>query len=343
MAGMNWRVDDFSDPDRLFAELGPRELAAIDRLMASLPQKDMPFQMIDGAMFTDPDLDPFMATVLDRIADGSGLVILRGLPVERYGLADMERIYWGLGTHLGKGNSQSALGDYLGYVRDETKPGEPESARGYIGRRELSPHTDLSEIVGLLCIRGAREGGESAFVSGLTLYDVVAAEHPEYLAVLERGFPYHRRGEEAPDAEPITPYDVPVFSTKDGVRSCFFVRGVFDVAFRDMGRAFTALELAALGFLEEVMTRPDVCLRIKLEPGDAAFLNNRTVLHARSEFTDWDEPERKRLYFRLWLESKRQRPVVDEIHIYQNASGELGVDPQPGRLPATPNYSVLND
>ena len=31
------------------------------------------------------------------------------------------------------------------------------------------------------------------------------------------------------------------------------------------------------------------------------FLNNRVVLHARTEFVDFDEPERKRHLLRLWL------------------------------------------
>ena len=31
----------------------------------------------------------------------------------------------------------------------------------------------------------------------------------------------------------------------------------------------------------------------RLESGEATFLNNLTVLHARSEFDDWDEPGKK--------------------------------------------------
>ena len=62
-------------------------------------------------------------------------------------------MFWALGTHLGRGVSQSALGDLLGLVRDETPPGQPESARGYLSRRELSLHVDLAQIVGLMCVR----------------------------------------------------------------------------------------------------------------------------------------------------------------------------------------------
>ena len=61
--------------------------------------------------------------------------------------------------------------------------------------------------------------------------------------------------------------------------------------------------------------------------------------HARSEFDNWDEPEMKRLMLRLWLDvERRARPLVREIHIYENAGGRSGIDPQPGRLPAVAKY-----
>jgi hypothetical protein len=77
----------------------------------------------------------------------------------------------------------------------------------------------------------------------------------------------------------------------------------------------------------------------RLEAGEATFLNNHAILHARSEFEDWDTPDRKRLMLRLWLDAERNvRPVVPQIHIYENAGGRSGIDKQPGRLPAVASY-----
>jgi hypothetical protein len=62
---------------------------------------------------------------------------------------------------------------------------------------------------------------------------------------------------------------------------------------------------------------------------------HRAVLGARSEFADSDLQSEKRLMLRLWLDAERKRrPVVPEIHIYENAGGRSGIDPQPGRVPA---------
>ena len=57
-------------------------------------------------------------------------------------------------THLGRGLSQSVLGDRLGHVKDFSR--EDPGARAYRNKQELSPHTDSCDLVGLLCLRNAR-------------------------------------------------------------------------------------------------------------------------------------------------------------------------------------------
>jgi hypothetical protein len=42
-------------------------------------------------------------------------------------------------------------------------------------------------------------------------------------------------------------------------------------------------------------------LDMDFRPGDIQFLNNRVVLHSRTDFEDYPEPERKRHLLRLWL------------------------------------------
>jgi len=61
--------------------------------------------------------------VLDEIQQGRGIVIVRSLPVEAHSVEDIATMFWAIGTHFGRGVSQSALGDVLGVVRDETPQG----------------------------------------------------------------------------------------------------------------------------------------------------------------------------------------------------------------------------
>ena len=163
--------------------------------------------------------------------------------------------------------------------------------------------------------------------------EIIEREHPEYLPVLERGFRCDRRGEEAPEDDPVTPYRVPVFSTRDGVLSCRFVRGVIDKGAERLGESLSPLEKEALACLEEVAARDDVRFEVMLRPGEASFINNYEILHARTGFVDRDDPAKKRLLYRLWLEGRPPRPMVPEVQLYRNRSGRMGVDPQPGRGP----------
>jgi hypothetical protein len=62
----------------------------------------------------------------------------------------------------------------------------------------------LAQIVGLMCVRQARDG-YSQYASGLAVHNEILATRPDFLMpILYRGFPHHRRGEEAPTASPIT-------------------------------------------------------------------------------------------------------------------------------------------
>ena len=303
-------------------------LAAIDEVMARVEPLRLPFHQITKTQFSHPALDADLAALLDRIKTGPGLVIMRGFPVDKYDAERMQTVYWGIGAHLGIGCSQSADGDYLGHVTNVEK-----ASRGYTTSRELSLHTDSAEIVGLLCVRDAREGGLSIYASSLKVHEILAREHPEYLPVLERGFFCDRRGEEAAEDAPVTPYRVPVFSERDGLLSCRYVRGVIDKGAAARGEKLSDLEKEALALFEEIAWRDEVRFEVMLRPGEASVINNYEILHARTGFVDWDEPGRKRLLYRLWLEGVPARPMVPEVQLYQNRSGRMGVDPQPGRGP----------
>jgi len=71
----------------------------------------------------------------------------------------------------------------------------------------------------------------------------------------------------------------------------------------------TALERAALDYLDELTERPDLRLDMDLEPGDMQLCNNYTILHSRTEFRDGPEPHQQRHLLRLWLKFPTPWPV----------------------------------
>lgn len=288
--------------------------------------------------FSTPAIDATMQMLLQQLRGGAGLVISRGIDAAAYSPQALEIIYMGLGMHLGNAVSQSSYGDILGHVAVRDK----NSARGYTSDRQLELHTDSAEIICLMCVRKSVSGGESVFASSLKIRDVIARERPDLLRILEAGFPYHRRGEEHPDAEPITPYNIPVFSEKDGLISCRYVREIIEVAYRDLGKTFSDTEKEALDYFDAVANRPDVAFDVQLEPGDIAWMNNYQILHARRAFENPDDLSHGRLLYRLWLQDFPSRPMVKEMLVYQNPQGRQGIDPQKDRPAGLAKYATKN-
>ncbi len=65
--------------------------------------------------------------------------------------------------------------------------------------------------------------------------------------------------------------------------------------------AFTADERTLLDLYEKIATSPELRLDMYFEPGDVQLVSNHTILHARTAYTDWPEPSRRRHLLRLWL------------------------------------------
>src|SRR4029077_16057490 len=106
----------------------------------------------------------------------------------------------------------------------------------------------------------------------------------------------------------ITPYNVPVFSEREGRISIFMVREIVNAAYRELKRTFTPEETAD----NDTIRAParELQFETRLEPGEASFLNNYTIMHARSELTDWGDPEKNRLMMRIWLDAARGEAPV---------------------------------
>jgi hypothetical protein len=211
------------------------------------------------------------------------------------------------------------MGDKLGHVVDVG--GKDRRERAYRNSRELTLHTDRADIVAMLCVQPAVEGGLSGYASAHTIYNEIRASRPELLEPLFAGFPYHRRGEEAPGEPAITPYRVPVLSESQGEMSVVWLRAYIEMAAKDLGTPLAGEDLAALDCFEEVGRRSDVQLNFMLAPGQAIFFNNCVLLHNRTSFEDSPDPATKRHLLRLWLMLDGVRPLTPEVHAYKGTRG----------------------
>ncbi len=101
-----------------------------------------------------------LAKLRETLIHGIGFELLRGLPVATYTPEMTATIFCGIGAHLGSARSQNAVGHILGHVRDIGADANNPNTRIYQTAQRQTFHTDSTDVVGLLCIREAMEGGK---------------------------------------------------------------------------------------------------------------------------------------------------------------------------------------
>jgi hypothetical protein len=336
-----WRGRDFASKDDIAFDLSAKHVSGLKDVLRRI--SDMPRDSIRKQHCLHPALDADFASVLDELMNGRGLVLVRGIPVQNHSIEEIEKMYWAVGAHIGAALSQNSFGMLMSRVQEERLADGSAATRGTKSRHELAFHTDEAEVFGLMCVRPAKEGGTTQYASIPAIHNEILATRPDVLPTLYKGFPHHRRGEQPDDQPVVSPYDVPVFCNVDGVVSGVIVYGSIMAALHVLGREPTGEEVEALDVVQECATRLQYDLT--WEAGEAAFANNFAMFHARSDYVDWDEPDRKRLLLRYWLEvpPEFRRPMPKEMHFVHNAGWRSGIDAVPGRLGrvATNDYTQV--
>ena len=68
-----------------------------------------------------------------------------------------------------------------------------------------------------------------------------------------------------------------------------------------------------LDLYNAIADSPQMYLDMDLEPGDVQLLSNHTVMHARTDYEDHPEPERKRHLLRLWISLPSTRSLTTRL------------------------------
>lgn len=275
-----------------------RRLVAADADIATIRREDFPL----------PRLGPRLAAVLHDVLDGRGFALLRGLPTEGWTMREAATAFFGIGAHLGSARSQNAKGHVLGHVRDLGLRSDDPNVRIYQTSERQTYHTDSCDVVALLCLRTARSGGLSTLVSSSTIFNEMRRRRPDLLALLLEPIATDRRGEVPAGMEPF--FRIPVFNWHEGHLTAIYQRQYIDSAqrFADAPR-LTPAHVEALDLFDALANDPALNLHMEFRPGDVQLVHNHTLLHDRTGFEDWPEPERRRHLLRLWLACPGARPL----------------------------------
>jgi hypothetical protein len=291
--------------------LAPAEIAEVEAAAKALVARQADIAAITARDFPLPTLAPKLkARVDDEVLNGRGFILLRGLPVERWTMLEAATAYFGLGAHLGSARSQNGKGHVLGHVQDLGLASNDPNVRIYQTHERQTFHTDSCDIVGLLCLKTARSGGLSALVSSTTIFNEMRRQRPDLLKLLFEPVATDRRGEVPEGQKPY--FQIPTFSWHKGFLTAIYQRQYIDSAqrFPDAPRLSPA-HVEALEMFDALTNDPRLHMFMEFKPGDVQLVHNHTILHDRTSFVDWPEPERRRHLLRLWLAAAHARPLPE--------------------------------
>jgi hypothetical protein len=296
-----WRSDELADG--YVFHLTDDHLAELDAALATAEAQTDDVLDITRDHFPLPTLGPELTRITDDLINGRGVVLIRGIPVEKYGKARASSIYWGIGTHVGHPWPQNAKGHLLGDVTDQGKRVDDPTSRGNeIGGVPFPFHSDGSDLVGLFCLDAGAGGGESLVANALAIHNELVRTEPELAAELYGPFPYDTRGEQAPGARGW--YEMPVFARRRDRLFVRYIRPYIEASRRheDAPRV-SAAGRAAMDRVDALCADPQFHASMLMQPGDIQLVNNYHVLHARKGYVDDRESGRIRHLKRLWLET----------------------------------------
>jgi len=308
--------------DEWLWHFSPKEIRELEAAAEPLAASEADLGTLTPADVVLPTLAPKLQALRRELIRGRGFALLRGLPVAQYSRREAMTIFCGLGAHLGNARSQNARGDILGHVRNLGVDSNDPKVRIYQTKERQTFHTDSCDVVGLLCLQPAKEGGRSLLVSGDTVFNEMHRRRPDLLELLLQPIATDRRGEVP---EGMLPYFlIPVFSYYDNRITVIYQRQYIDSAQRfPNAPRLTPRHVEALDLFDDLCNDPGLHFSMMLEKGDIQFVYNHALLHDRTGFEDWPEQERRRHLLRLWLSVPGDRQLP-EIFATRFGSVEVG-------------------
>jgi alpha-ketoglutarate-dependent taurine dioxygenase len=310
-----WRGAELAGCSDWIVSLAPAQIDELERARAAARATGRPLAALRREDFPLPGLAPAIAGWARELAEGRGFLLVRGLPVERWGDDDSALVFWGLGLHPGWPGAQNPENDLLGHVVDTGEEAANPHVRRYRTSGDIAFHCDLADAVGLLCLRAARRGGASRIASSVSVYNELLRRRPDLVPRLYEPFLLDARNEEKQaeraarrsrakgGQEGRLPYfPVPPCRFAAGRLRTFYHSDYFRSVERHASAPrLSEAERTLLDLYEAIADSPELRLDMHFEPGDVQLISNHVVLHARTAYEDDPDPAHRRHLLRLWL------------------------------------------
>jgi len=295
-----WRGPELKRTDDWVYRLQLDEIAELEAAAAEAMATGRNLTETARTDFPLPGLAPTLKRIREEVLHGRGIVLLRGLRVDRLSHAQTIWMYWALGSHWGEPCSQNGLGHVLGHVKDLGYDPSGANVRGYHTSARLLYHSDRADVVGLLCFKPSKSGGLSSAVSSTAIWNEMVQRRPDLAAALLQPVCRTRYGEIPPGMPAYQEFSI--FNPMPHHIVCSYLGGAIRKGQLLPGAPrLSSAQIEAIEMFDHLAESPDLHIDMAFEPGDIQLLNNHFILHSRTTFEDYPEPERRRHLLRLWL------------------------------------------
>lgn len=336
-----WYADDMRRRQHEWVySLSEGDVAELEATTAAAAATGKRVEDITLEDFPLPTLGPKLRALLREVTHGRGFQLLSGVPVERWTQEQAILAYWGMGLYWGQVRPINKQGHLLGHIKDIGLDPNAPTTRLYATSAPQPIHNDgPADVVTLLCLNQAKEGGASTWSSSITVYNEILRRRPDLLEVLAGPWYFDRKGEVPPGKQPF--FEIPVFNFHKGYLSVNFSSNYYLLSQRhaEVPR-LTPAHLEAIKVFEEVALSPELRLDWVLRPGDVQLLSNHTALHSRQGFADDpQDPRQQRHLLRLWVSPPEERPLPSAYG--EIMGGGLDVGRRGGIIPDRKPYVPL--
>ena len=242
-----------------------------------------------------------------KILDGFGLFIINGACLKDFSLKEKISIYTLIAEILGELIIQNIKQEKIVEIKDVGKSMQTggryhETKEGGSHHTDSPQWKDVPDYLGLFCVHNAKKGGTNLFLSAYTIHNRILKGRKDLLNILYGKFHFDKRGE-FKEGESSTVFE-PIFKFKDGKLYFRYLRNYIDAGHDIQNQPLSESQKEALTYLDNSMLEEDMIMSYDLKPDDMVFSDNHWIIHGRTAFEDFDDPNLKRLMLRTWIKDK---------------------------------------
>ncbi|KAM0564301.1 hypothetical protein ACHAPJ_000511 [Fusarium lateritium] len=179
---MAWTGGQFTDESDYIHTLSESDLHEAENALRVFKALGLDGDCVSRDNFPLPTLGPRLDRIRWDVHDGKGFGVIRGLDPQKYSVEDLTVLYLGIQSYIASRHGrQDRKGNMLVHIVADNS----SKLKAGHHRHSTAP-IEAGDIVSWLTRSTAASGGKCIIASAYTVYNVLAASHPDMIRTLSR-------------------------------------------------------------------------------------------------------------------------------------------------------------